>query len=90
MEDDAEMGDSRSLQAAIRSAKKSAQPSKIGVPERRPSKASKVKGRKTPKKSPRSFGAFDNDLGQRAHEGARSKKGVSAGTGRKGPKRKGK
>ncbi|PBL01011.1 DEAD-domain-containing protein [Armillaria gallica] len=90
MEDDAEIGDSRSLQAAIRSAKKSAQPSKIGVPERRPSKASKVKGRKTPKKAPRSFGAFDNDLGQRAHEGARSKKGVSAGTGRKGPKRKGK
>lgn len=87
MEDDAEMGDSRSLQAAIRSAKKSAKPAKIGVPERRPSK---VKGRKTPKRTPRSAGAFDSDLGQRAHEGARSKKGVSAGTGRKGPKRKGK
>ncbi|KAK0478485.1 DEAD-domain-containing protein [Armillaria novae-zelandiae] len=90
MEDDAEMGDSRSLQAAIRSVKKSAKPAKIGVPERRPSKASKVKGRKTPKKTPRSAAAFDSDLGQRAHEGARSKKGVSAGTGRKGPKRKGK
>ncbi|KAF8922538.1 DEAD-domain-containing protein [Mucidula mucida] len=90
MEDDAEMGDSRAVEASIRSAKKSARPSKIGVPERR-SVNTKSKSRKPPKATRSSTGTFDRDLGQRAaHEGARSKKGVSAGSGKKGPKRKGK
>lgn len=92
-EEDEEMGDEKVLKAAIRSAKKAARPSKIGIPEKRPSKSSKVKAKKTGRKVTRSGGAFERDLGQKvAHnEGVRAKKGDAVGgMGKKGGKRKAK
>jgi ATP-dependent RNA helicase DDX27 len=79
MEEDAEMGDEKALNAAIRSAKKSARPSKIGVPEKRPFKTK-------PKSKPRRVtsrvgGAFDRDIEQKAgrREGVRAKKNDAIG-----------
>jgi len=48
LEEDKEIGDSRVLKAAIRSAKRSTQPSKIGVPLQRTGsmKSSNAKGKK--------------------------------------------
>ncbi|KAJ7597056.1 DEAD-domain-containing protein [Mycena floridula] len=82
MEEDEEAGDSRSMNAAIRSAKKSARPSKIGIPEKRNNKStgkSKSKGTRRPAKvTSRSGGAFEKDLsGHR--EGVRAKKGDAVG-----------
>ncbi|KAJ6610890.1 DEAD-domain-containing protein [Mycena sp. CBHHK59/15] len=76
MEEDKELGDDGAMKAAIRSAKKSAQPSKIGV---------------LPKKvSARAGGAFDRDFGQKpSGEGVRSKKGDAVGRlGKKAGKHK--
>lgn len=95
LEDDEELGDSGAVKAAIRSAKKSARPAKIGVPEKRPSK-SKGKDKKR-KVTARTGGAFDRDHGQKAssagrREGVRSRKGDAVGGmgKKKGGKAKGK
>ncbi|KAE9411109.1 DEAD-domain-containing protein [Gymnopus androsaceus JB14] len=94
-DEDAEIGNEGAMKAAIRSAKKGFQPSKIGEPERRPVKTSKTKEKK--KKSRRNSalgkrGGFERDLGDKAsrHEGTRAKKGdIIGGMGKKkGPKRK--
>lgn len=84
-EDDEELGDSGAMHAAIRSAKKAARPTKIGVPEKRPSK-SRSKDRKAgPKKvTARAGGAFERDFGQKGsaggrREGVRAKRGDTVG-----------
>ncbi|KAJ7615290.1 DEAD-domain-containing protein [Mycena polygramma] len=80
MEEDAELGDDRATQAAIRSAKKSARPPKIGIQTPRPpSKKGKRSDRK--KTTARAGGAFDRDLGQKggSREGVRSNKGDAVG-----------
>ncbi|KAF9015182.1 DEAD-domain-containing protein [Cyathus striatus] len=89
MEEDKEMGDDKSINAAIRSAKKTSRPTKIGLPESRPSslkRAQKAKSKKSTRKV-----TFETDLGQRgsSREGIRAKKGDSVAMGKKG-KRKGK
>ncbi|KDR82696.1 hypothetical protein GALMADRAFT_238187 [Galerina marginata CBS 339.88] len=95
MEEDKELGDSKSLNAAIRSAKKAARPPKIGEPERKVSKPSKKKQKSSPKK-PRTGSSFESDLGQKSkssREGIRAKKGDAVKLGKKGGnkvKRKGK
>ncbi|KAJ6575136.1 P-loop containing nucleoside triphosphate hydrolase protein [Mycena capillaripes] len=79
MEEDAELGDDRATQAAIRSAKKSARPPRIGVQiPRPPTKKAKRSNRKV---TARTGGAFDKDLGQKggSGEGVRSKKGDAVG-----------
>ena len=68
-EADEELGDNKSLNAAIRSAKKAARPAKIGVPERKDSKPPKKR-----KVSARSGNAFDSDFGQKS-KGREAKKG---------------
>jgi ATP-dependent RNA helicase DDX27 len=89
LEEDAEMRDEGALKAAIRSAKRSARPTKIGVPDGLPSKSSKTKDKKSGRKKMvgRSDGVFDRDLGQHIGrgEGVRVKKGDAiAGMGKKG------
>jgi ATP-dependent RNA helicase DDX27 len=87
MEEDEELGDNKSLNAAIRSAKKAARPAKIGVPERKDSKSPKNKR----KVSARSRNTFDNDFRQKStsREGVRAKKGDTIKLGKTGG-RKGK
>lgn len=87
MEEDKELGDNKSLNAAIRSAKKAARPAKIGVPERKDSKSPK----KNRKVSAPSGDTFDNDFGQKlkSREGVRAKKGDTIKLGKTGS-RKGK
>lgn len=85
MEEDEEAGDEKALKAAIRSAKKSARPSKIGVPEKRPSKGFKSKGK--PRRVTSHTSAFERDIDQKAgrREGVRAKKGDAIGRmGKKG------
>jgi len=84
MEDDKELGDNKSLSAAIRSAKKAARPAKIGAPERKDSKPSK-KG----KVSARFGKTFDSDFGQKSksREGVRAKKGDAVKLGKAGGKK---
>ena len=80
MEEDNELGDNKSLNAAIRSAKKAARPAKIGVPERKDSKPPKKR-----KVSVRSGNTFDSDFGQKMKsrgEGVRSKKGDTVKLGK--------
>lgn len=90
MEEDEEMGDSKSVNAAIRSAKKSARPAKIGVPERRSTSKLKAKKSGRPKVRAKVGGAFERDIGQKG-EGVRAKKGDKiGGMGKKGGKRKAK
>ncbi|KAG6851047.1 hypothetical protein H0H93_002939 [Arthromyces matolae] len=69
IEEDAKTDDSRGINAAIRSAKRSAQPTKIGLPER--TKKPNTKSRKG-----KSRGTFDRDLERKAgnREGARAQK----------------
>ncbi|KAJ8522525.1 hypothetical protein ONZ45_g897 [Pleurotus djamor] len=83
-EEDQEIGDQKSMSAAIRSAKKAARPTKIGLPEAKSMKRSASKPLR--KKGVR---GFDKDLGDRgkASEGIRAKKGDSIGSG-KGSKRR--
>lgn len=86
MEEDNELGDNKSLNAAIRSAKKAARPAKIGVPERKDSKSPKKKR----KVSVRSGNTFDSDFGQKSKsrgEGVRSKKGDTVKLGKTGGKK---
>jgi len=98
MEEDDAGGESGVIRAAVRSAKKAAQPAKIGEPERRPAAISKKREKNKERKlrgkaAARIGGAFDKDLGQRrAKEGVRAKKGdVIGGMGKKkGGKRKAK
>ncbi|KAG6902869.1 nucleolar DEAD-box protein required for synthesis of 60S ribosomal subunit [Termitomyces sp. Mi166 len=74
LEEDAKSGDEKAVNAAIRLAKKSARPAKIGFPERRPTKLkSKTKLRKV---TSHAVGAFDRDLEGKAgkREGVRAKK----------------
>jgi ATP-dependent RNA helicase DDX27 len=89
MEEDQELGDDRATQAAIRSAKKSARPPKIGIQiPRPPTKKAKRSSRKV---TARTGGAFDRDFGQKGSggEGVRSKKGDAPGRlGKKIGKRK--
>ncbi|KAJ4486180.1 DEAD-domain-containing protein [Lentinula aciculospora] len=93
-EEDEEIGNEGAMKSAIRSAKKSIRPSKIGVPERRPLKSSKTKEKKKIRRKTAlgKGGAFERDLGQSRHEGARAKKGdIIGGMGKKkGSKRKAK
>ncbi|KAG6857580.1 hypothetical protein H0H87_000179 [Tephrocybe sp. NHM501043] len=79
MEEDAELGDQKSINAAIRSAKKSARPAKIGIPDQRPSKA-KTKSRSR-KVTSRAGGAFERDFGGKVgqREGVRAKKSDAIG-----------
>ncbi|KAJ7181679.1 DEAD-domain-containing protein [Mycena crocata] len=88
MEEDEELGDDRATKAAIRSAKKSARPAKIGIQVPRP--PSKKASRSRKKVTARSGGAFDRDFGQKgSQEGVRSKKGDAPGrVGKKVGKRK--
>ena len=100
MEEDAQ--ETGAIKAAIRSAKKSQRPAKIGEKQTHlPAKQkSRDKGRKRQKVTAGSKGSsFDKDLGQRSkqasagasREGVRAKKGDKiGGMGKKGGKRKGK
>ncbi|KAF8964183.1 ATP-dependent RNA helicase drs1 [Flammula alnicola] len=86
MEEDKEMGDDRSIKAAIRSAKKDARPSKIGIPEKKISGPPKKK-HKTSGQKPRVGGsAFESDLGQKSksREGIRARKDDAVKQGKKG------
>ena len=75
-EEDAEVGDGKSLNAAIRSAKKSARPAKIGVLESRKTKLSKSSKKRRPSKG----SDFDKELGQKSrNEGVRAKRGDKVG-----------
>ncbi|KAJ7103512.1 DEAD-domain-containing protein [Mycena belliarum] len=89
-EEDEEFGDDKAMKAAIRSAKKSVRPAKIGVQvPRQPTKKASRSSRK--KLSARTGGAFERDLGQKGSsgEGVRSKKGDAVGRlGKKVGKRK--
>jgi ATP-dependent RNA helicase DDX27 len=78
MEEDDDNG---AVNAAIRSAKKAARPTKIGIPEARPTKVKKkVKPSKNRATTNRKSGGFDQDMGQRMKtEGARAKKGDAVG-----------
>ena len=72
IEEDKKIGDHKSVDAAIRSAKKAARPSKIGVPEK-----GQVNRKKKPKQRLSKIrGAFDQDFDQRAsgREGLRAKR----------------
>ncbi|KAF5390357.1 hypothetical protein D9757_002906 [Collybiopsis confluens] len=91
-DEDAELGNESTTRAAVRSAKKSMRPSKIGEPERRLGKTSKEKKKKARGKLGKK-GGFERDLGvQNRHEGARAKKSDTVGgmNKKKGPKRKAK
>ncbi|KAJ7492598.1 DEAD-domain-containing protein [Mycena latifolia] len=89
-DEDEELGDDRATNAAIRSAKKSARPAKIGIQvPRQPTKKGSRNSRK--KVTARTGGAFDRDIGQKGSsaEGVRSKKGDAVGRlGKKVGKRK--
>ncbi|KAG6813275.1 hypothetical protein H0H92_012689 [Tricholoma furcatifolium] len=91
MEEEAKFGDEQNgINAAIRAAKKSARPAKIGVPEQRTTKT-KAKP-KTRKVTSKAGGAFDRDFEGKAgrREGVRAKKGDAIGkkSGHKGSSRK--
>ncbi|KIP11968.1 hypothetical protein PHLGIDRAFT_27593 [Phlebiopsis gigantea 11061_1 CR5-6] len=97
MEEDA--NETGAIKAAIRSAKKTQRPAKIG--EKQPSlPSSKQKSRGKARKAKsisRSTSVFDKDLGQRSNASAATREGVRAkkgdkigGMGKKGGKRKGK
>lgn len=89
MEEDEEMADGGAVKAAIRSAKKSARPKKIGILEKPVSKTKDKKPRRT-RVTARTGGAFDRDQGQMVGrgEGVRAKKGDAIG--RMGKRGKGK
>jgi ATP-dependent RNA helicase DDX27 len=94
MQDDEELGDGGAVKAAIRSAKKAARPTKIGVPTSKSKGKSNKSGAR--RVTARAGGAFDRDLGQKGssggrREGVRAKKGDAiGGMGKKGGKRKAK
>jgi len=84
-EEDKELGDNKSLNAAIRSAKMAARPAKIGVPERKDSASPKKKR----KALTRSGNRFDSDFGRKSksREGVRAKKGDTVKLGKTGGKK---
>lgn len=87
MEEDKEFGDSKSMNASIRAAKKAARPAKIGVPEKKPSRP--VKKHKSTAKKSRTDSVFSSELGQKAkatpsREGIRAKKDDAVKLGKKG------
>jgi len=75
MAEDEELGDQKSVNASIRSAKKAARPPKIGVPERGGLHTRKKRNKSSTKKS-RGVSAFESDLSQKSkpREGIRAKK----------------
>jgi len=78
MAEDEELGDQKSVNASIRSAKKAARPPKIGVPDRGALHTRKKRTKSSTKKS-RGVSTFESDLGQkskprRAQEGIRAKR----------------
>jgi ATP-dependent RNA helicase DDX27 len=84
--DDAEANNNGAVSAAIRSAKKTTRPVKIGDKQPKPFDA-KSKKRKGPRVSATSF---DRDLGQkRVQEGARARKTDSVNLSKKGGKKRG-
>ncbi|KAJ7225495.1 DEAD-domain-containing protein [Mycena pura] len=89
LEEDEELGDGRAMQAAIRAAKKSSRPAKIGVPiARPPTKKAKVS---QPKVTAQRGSGFGKDLSQKSGggEGVRSQRGDAVGRlGKKVGKRK--
>ncbi|KAL6309998.1 DEAD-domain-containing protein [Sparassis latifolia] len=83
-----EAGESGAIRAAVRSAKKTARPAKIGEPERQSSRK-KEKKEKSGKRRV-GGGSFDKEMGQKtAREGVRAKRGDIVGGmgGKKGGKR---
>lgn len=91
MEDDA--GETGAIRAAVRSAKKTYKPAKIGEVVKKPTRPSAVKKQQAKKRRPSGTTTFGKDLEQRpVREGVRAKKGdVIGGMGKKkGGKRKGK
>ncbi|PAV22425.1 DEAD-domain-containing [Pyrrhoderma noxium] len=97
LEEDA--GETRAVQAAIRSAKKAGRPTKIGLPEARPLKPGKSKSKeKRKEKTVGRKGLFDSEIGGKrkqshsgAQEGARAKRSDTVkGFGKKGVKGKSK
>lgn len=75
MEEDEELGDKRALNAAIRSAKKAARPTKIGLPEPK-TNLKPNKKRKSSAKKAKLGSAFERDMSQKSgsREGIRAKK----------------
>ena len=93
LKEDAELGETGAIKAAIRGAKRETRPSKIGVPDR-PRDAGKARAKekkKGKKKAERvSKTGFDRELGVKrrpvaagGREGARAKKGDAIGSGKK-------
>jgi ATP-dependent RNA helicase DDX27 len=85
MTEDEELGDQKSLNASIRSAKKAARPPKIGVPERGGLHTAKKKSKASTKK-PRTGGSFESDLSQKSkqREGIRARRDDVVKLGNKG------
>jgi ATP-dependent RNA helicase DDX27 len=85
MAEDEELGDQKSLNASIRSAKKAARPAKIGVPERGGLHTGKKKNKSSTKKSRRGS-TFESDLSQksRPREGIRARRDDAVKLGNKG------
>ena len=90
LKEDAEMGETGAMKAAIRSAKRESRPNKIGLPER-PRDARKTKGKekKNRKKERGNKIGFEKELGVKrksavgGREGTRAKKGDALGSGKK-------
>lgn len=87
MEDDEELGGIKEIAASIRSAKKSAKPSKIGDPESKPAGKDKKKKGKKAKVTGTKGSSFESELGSRkkasTREGVRAKKGDKIGAAHK-------
>ena len=63
MEEEKESGDKHAINAAIRLAKRTNRPLKIGIPEKHPSKRSGQKNKR--RTSGRKKGGFDSEMGSR-------------------------
>ena len=100
MEEDERAGDNAAVNAAIRSAKKAARPSKIGLPESKmaPRRSKDKRKKSTSRKVTGHTGTFDRDMGEKkaaSREGVRAKRGdiiggMSKKKGTASGKRKGK
>ncbi|TDL28452.1 DEAD-domain-containing protein [Rickenella mellea] len=98
MEEDDQVGENAMVKAAVRNAKKAARPTKIGIPEPRRMKPSKMKEKKkkvaVARKVTSVKGVFDRDMGEKSRnrEGVRANARDSIGGmgKKKGGKRKGK
>lgn len=85
MAEDEELGDQKSLNASIRSAKKAARPAKISVPEKGGLHTGKKRNKSLTKKSRRDS-TFESDLSQksRPREGIRARRDDAVKLGNKG------